>query len=261
MKKIIFPLLFLLLILAGCQCSHEQWAEATCTEAKTCLGCGEAAGSPLGHDWVEASCTMPRYCQICGAADGEALGHTEGEWVTTAYANLLHEGERSLPCARCSLVLDTVAFPAEAIEYYDNFGYTFPAFSAQFNELAEAAQISCRLENVDGLYAVVDASSGEAYPITVSFQSDDSGLLRKVGFLCSMRDGCEVCSGLNAVAYQVFNPLCTYEEALDVLEMLYYQDADSVDVCGASYYYLDSGILNATIFEAEVCRSSGNAEE
>lgn len=258
MKKILFPVLLFLLALSGCQCSHEHWAEATCTEAETCLRCGEVSGDALGHNWLEASCTLPRHCDRCGAAEGEALGHTEGDWVITTYANLLHDGEKSLPCARCRLVLDTSSYPAESIEYYDNFGYTFSAFAAQFNDLAEAAQISCRLEKIEDIYTVVDISSGEECPISVTFQSDENELLCKVGFMCPVRRDCEICTGLNAIAYQVFNPLCTYEEALDILDEL---ESDPAEMRGVNYYYLDSGVLNATVFEAEVCRVSPETEE
>lgn len=42
--------------------AHKHvWAEATCTEPKTCTVCGETEGEPLGHDFVDGICT------VCGA--------------------------------------------------------------------------------------------------------------------------------------------------------------------------------------------------
>ena len=37
------------LLLSGCFHTHE-WAEATCTEPRRCIGCEETEGEPLGHD-------------------------------------------------------------------------------------------------------------------------------------------------------------------------------------------------------------------
>ena len=64
-------------------CGHEHiWAEATCTEPKTCSECGETEGEALGHTWEEATCTAPKTCSRCGETEGEALGHT---WVEANY--------------------------------------------------------------------------------------------------------------------------------------------------------------------------------
>ncbi|MGN1027964.1 MAG: hypothetical protein ACI4P4_16350 [Faecousia sp.] len=70
------------LLLAGCQCSHE-WVEAGCTTPKTCSQCGETEGEPIGHTWVEASCTAPKTCSVCGETEGEPIGHT---WVEASCA-------------------------------------------------------------------------------------------------------------------------------------------------------------------------------
>lgn len=51
-------------MLAGCECKHE-WAEATCTEPKTCAKCGETEGEALGHTWIDATCTEPKTCSVC----------------------------------------------------------------------------------------------------------------------------------------------------------------------------------------------------
>ena len=67
MKRVSIVLLGILLcvLLAGCKCEHE-WAEATCTEPKTCTKCKETEGEPLGHNWKAATCEEPETCTRCG---------------------------------------------------------------------------------------------------------------------------------------------------------------------------------------------------
>ena len=77
MKKFLLSIILIALIMTLSGCGHEHtWVEATCTEPKTCSGCGETEGEPLGHTWVEATCTEPKTCSVCGETEGEALGHT-----------------------------------------------------------------------------------------------------------------------------------------------------------------------------------------
>ena len=67
----------LILLFAGCGCSHE-WLAATCSAPKTCNLCGETEGEALPHTWDDATCTNPKTCSVCKATEGEALPHT---WV------------------------------------------------------------------------------------------------------------------------------------------------------------------------------------
>ncbi len=75
--------------LAACsECSHEygEWTttkEATCTEAgektRVCAKCEEIDSSTidaLGHDWAEATCSQPKTCKTCSLTEGEAKGHS-----------------------------------------------------------------------------------------------------------------------------------------------------------------------------------------
>ena len=81
MKKVVILLLITIMVLAICACTlfHQHtWRDATCTEPKTCIGCGETEGEALGHTWVDATCIEPKTCSVCGATEGGALGHT---WV------------------------------------------------------------------------------------------------------------------------------------------------------------------------------------
>ena len=79
MRKMIAFIILIALsgMLSGCCLSHE-WTDATCTEAKHCVKCGEKEGYPLGHDYEAATCTKPKTCSVCGATTGEPLEHT---WV------------------------------------------------------------------------------------------------------------------------------------------------------------------------------------
>lgn len=52
------------------------WAEATCTEPRTCRGCGETEGSALGHLPGNTSCTTPTVCLQCDIILEEPSGHT-----------------------------------------------------------------------------------------------------------------------------------------------------------------------------------------
>lgn len=65
----------LILLLAGCGCSHE-WFVATCSAPKTCSLCGETEGEPLPHTWQDATCTNAKTCTVCKATEGEPLPHT-----------------------------------------------------------------------------------------------------------------------------------------------------------------------------------------
>ena len=68
---------------SGVQQHTHDWADATCTEPKTCTSCGETEGEALGHDWADATCTEPKICARCGETEGEALGHDWTEATLT----------------------------------------------------------------------------------------------------------------------------------------------------------------------------------
>lgn len=85
MKRVVVALVFTLvmaLLLNACGCKHT-WAEASCTEAKTCTRCNTTEGEALGHNWMEATCKTPKTCSACALAEGDALGHSYGEWSCT----------------------------------------------------------------------------------------------------------------------------------------------------------------------------------
>lgn len=84
MKKILHFLLYfflscLLLRACGIITFHEHdWADATCSEPRTCVSCGKKDGSPLGHSYETATCTAPNTCTICGKESGKPAGHKWG---------------------------------------------------------------------------------------------------------------------------------------------------------------------------------------
>lgn len=109
MKKVILTICGAVLLaasLAGC-CMKHEWAEATCTEPKKCVKCGETEGVANGHKWKAATCTTPKTCETCGKTEGEALGHT---WVDRTM-------EKPKTCSVCGategspIVFKEVLFP------------------------------------------------------------------------------------------------------------------------------------------------------
>ena len=99
-------------------CFHK-WSAATCTEAKKCIVCGDAAGEPLGHDctnWTilkEPSCSelgiKDAACNRCEAVvkkEIDKLPHTDGAWVVTKdfvinKDSSVTPGIETLHCAIC----------------------------------------------------------------------------------------------------------------------------------------------------------------
>lgn len=101
MKKILRAVCYFLLfcvLLRACGIivleSHKHdWQEATCTQPRTCSGCGETDGEPLGHRWSDATCTFPMICDTCGKHSGKSLGH---DWIMPTCTE-------PKTCARCGL--------------------------------------------------------------------------------------------------------------------------------------------------------------
>ncbi len=81
---ITFAVLFLTVPKLKCMVAGHEWAEATCTDAKTCTRCGLTEGKKLGHDYSEATCTKGKICKRCNKEEGSSLGHDYEEATCTA---------------------------------------------------------------------------------------------------------------------------------------------------------------------------------
>lgn len=116
MKKfcILFFALLLVLFCSGCCISHK-WADATCTEPKTCSECGKTSGEALGHCFTEATCTEASTCEVCGATTGSPLGHEKGEVVVLEADYVKAIAKSEVYCARCNALVDTVEEPMDKL--------------------------------------------------------------------------------------------------------------------------------------------------
>ena len=142
------------------KCSHQEVTDipatghhyvesektaATCGQAGSvtykCSNCGDTYSEPidqLEHDYavtstVEATCTEGGYtletCKNCGDTqktnETEAVGHDDGEWTTTAEAQLGVAGSKELRCTKCQALLDTQEIPmlmtdgTDSVYYYE----------------------------------------------------------------------------------------------------------------------------------------------
>lgn len=54
-------------------CSHANWADATCEDPKVCTNCGKVEGEALGHDWAPATALAPKTCKRCNKTEGKPL--------------------------------------------------------------------------------------------------------------------------------------------------------------------------------------------
>lgn len=116
MKKRYLLLTFVILflcMLTGCGCAHE-WAEATCTTAKTCSKCGETEGEALGHQWERATCIAPETCSACAETRGDMLAHVFGDW------QVISETEMERPCEVCGHAETAPIDDAVLVENYLN---------------------------------------------------------------------------------------------------------------------------------------------
>ena len=59
---------------------------------------------PKAHSWAEATCTEPRTCLLCGATEGKAQGHTWSEWGTVLAPSCTSTGTESRGCTVCGAV-------------------------------------------------------------------------------------------------------------------------------------------------------------
>lgn len=104
-------------------CHQHTWVPADCVTPKTCSGCGETEGEPLGHDYSwetvrEATCSRKGKeegtCSVCGKKkyeDIDKLPHVpSGEWVvdeSTLIETLdWRKGKLVQYCTVCGAIVD-----------------------------------------------------------------------------------------------------------------------------------------------------------
>ena len=93
-RKLFYGLMLISMgtMLTGCHMKHD-WADATCTEPRTCTVGGETEGEALGHQWVDATCKEVKHCSVCGETEGEPLEHnlTEATYWEAAVCTVCNE--------------------------------------------------------------------------------------------------------------------------------------------------------------------------
>ena len=71
---------------------------ATCQAKAVCETCGQAYGELKEHPWADATCTEPKTCPVCQTVEGTALGHDfeNGTWQSDGD----HHWKK---CSRCDV--------------------------------------------------------------------------------------------------------------------------------------------------------------
>ncbi len=88
----------------------HAFADATCTEPKTCTrkDCNATSGKALGHDWAKATCTEPKTCKRCSEIQGKPNGHKWSEWEVLKMPTLFSKGLHKHQCSVCGLVEEEI---------------------------------------------------------------------------------------------------------------------------------------------------------
>ena len=73
-------------------------------------------GDACIHDWADATCTEPKTCKLCGETEGDALGHAWSDWTVTINPTCEADGEKTRSCSRCDAT-ETVSIGALGHQY------------------------------------------------------------------------------------------------------------------------------------------------
>lgn len=156
MKKTLRAVCYFLLfcvLLRACGALHKHdWAEATCTEPRTCTTCKVTEGDPLGHVWQEATCTSPEICSVCGATQGWRADHiwvdatctepercsvcgTKRHWYSLPNGHEWQDATCTIP-KTCSVCGATDGEPEHYFGYYWNTTVDATCYSSGVKETA-----------------------------------------------------------------------------------------------------------------------------
>jgi len=96
------------------------------------------------HEWADATCTEPRTCTKCEEIEGVALGHTPGEWKVEREASVSRDGEKVQRCILCQEQLDVEYFELDQMFIPGEFLFTPAEFEKILSEKLE--EVSSDLE-------------------------------------------------------------------------------------------------------------------
>lgn len=133
---------------------HHQWI-IECEKVKTCKRCGLEQGKPIKHSWKDATCTEPKTCSKCGKKEGEALGH-KGRWRTDKDATLYDTGSEYEICERCYETLDTNKIDKKKPEVVgEHFNFDGLEFIKYIDDYADSLELHNTEVDVDGLNTLI----------------------------------------------------------------------------------------------------------
>ncbi len=132
-------IVFLWLIGSHTICFDHDFADADCTNARTCIYCDATDGEALGHDWIDATCEEDQYCDRCGEIGDKATGHNDGTWTVISQPTFDYSGTEELRCTNCEELLDTRTIPKKVHGVEGNsFNFNDQEFIKFFNDKSNA---------------------------------------------------------------------------------------------------------------------------
>lgn len=89
------------------------------------------------HEWADATCTEPKTCTLCGETDGEAAGHISGNWVEadTDFNNAVKTSEKR--CTVCDEALETNTIQMDKLYEGKLFLFTAEEFANRLNAVLD----------------------------------------------------------------------------------------------------------------------------
>ncbi|MBS7398652.1 MAG: hypothetical protein KIG32_09625, partial [Ruminiclostridium sp.] len=244
MKKLICLALSAVMLLLATACGHEHtFADATCTEPKTCTECGETEGEAKGHTFAEATCTEAKKCTVCGATEGEPAGHnfkeatcTDAKKCTVCGAT---EGEalgHSVSIGKCSRCNEIVGK-----EDYDKLMAIFETANSYNAKATDASEESDAYINsydlVNAYYCFCDIADYHQY--MQSELSDALPILNKYSELSNLKSKVQ-----SIVNYNVRKPSSSSaQDLIDFLEETKVFSELVVDYLEATKNWVGSAIL------------------